>query len=232
MNALPCLIVSGLCLSVAARAATPTVALALGNPRAVAVDAARNLYVGDVESAKIYRIAADGQVTVLGAGGPAIGDPIGLAVDRSGNVYAADADGGAVYRIPAGGAAAALGKSGAPGSSANFSTPTSVAVDASGNVYVANNGANTVLRVTPDGTISDFAGRNGVSGSADGKGSAALFAAPRGLAVDGRGNVYVADEGNCNIRRIAPGGAVTPLTAAPKTWQPAAAVGDSRPDAR
>lgn len=60
-------------------------------------------------------------------------------------------------------------------------------------------------------TVSTFAGQAGISGSADGTGSAAHFLAPADLAVDGAGNVYVADTDNHVIRKITSGGIVTTL---------------------
>jgi sugar lactone lactonase YvrE len=51
----------------------------------------------------------------------------------------------------------------------------------------------------------------GYSGSADGSGSAARFNYPRGVAVDGSNNVYVADSENSKIRKITPAGVVTTL---------------------
>ncbi|RAK70036.1 NHL repeat-containing protein [Hymenobacter edaphi] len=59
-------------------------------------------------------------------------------------------------------------------------------------------------------TVSTLAG-SGVEGFADGAGSAARFAAPEGAAVDGQGNVYVADPGNARIRKITPAGMVSTL---------------------
>ncbi|HUL53452.1 MAG TPA: immunoglobulin domain-containing protein [Opitutaceae bacterium] len=68
----------------------------------------------------------------------------------------------------------------------------------------------TVMAGTPL-TVTTLAGRAGISGSADGTGTAARFAAPADLAVDGAGNVYVADTDNHTIRKVAPGGVVTTL---------------------
>jgi len=61
----------------------------------------------------------------------------------------------------------------------------------------------------PSTGISVLAGDASTGGTADKKGTAARFNTPRGLAVDTSGNVYVADEGNFTIRKIAPDGTVS-----------------------
>jgi len=94
------------------------------------------------------------------------------------------------------------------GTAALFNNPMGAAVDANGNVYVADTANNTIRRVSPNGISSTFAGSPGQVGSADGLGSAARFYAPKGVAVDGSGNVYVADTGGQTIRKIAPNGGV------------------------
>ncbi len=86
-------------------------------------------------------------------------------------------------------------------------------------------GAALFGRVNPNGLTADSffqyatnaawqvgtpAGTNN-SGNADGIGSAASFNRPAGVAVDGSGDIWVADTFNCRIRRISPAGAVTTL---------------------
>jgi hypothetical protein len=79
-----------------------------------------------------------------------------------------------------------------------------VAVDGGGNVYVADYGNYTIRKITSGGVVTTLAGSAGVQGSATGTGAAALFNLPNGVAVDGGGNVYVADTGNNTIRQGAP----------------------------
>jgi sugar lactone lactonase YvrE len=90
-----------------------------------------------------------------------------------------------------------------------------VAIDKKGNVYVADFGDYTIRKVTAAGEVTTLAGSPGQSGSTDGTGSAARFFNPSGVAVDGAGNVYVADSENYTIRKITPAGVVTTVAGSP-----------------
>ncbi len=112
------------------------------------------------------------------------------------------------------GAAGQAGSADGTGSTARFYHSFGVAVDSTGNVYVADSGNHEIRKITPAGVVSTLAGAAGHIGSANGTGSAARFSNPTGVAVDCAGNVYVADSGNSEIRKITPAGVVTTLAGA------------------
>ena len=78
------------------------------------------------------------------------------------------------------------------GTSAQFNYPYGVAVDGAGNVYVADESNHRIRKITTSGVVSTLAGST--SGYTDGTGTSAKFNYPIGVAVDGAGNVYVADQ--------------------------------------
>ena len=97
------------------------------------------------------------------------------------------------------------------GAAARFNDPVAVATDSSNHVYVADTDNSTIRKITPRGAVTTFAGTAGVDGHSDGNGAAASFDSLFGVAVDGAGNVYVADTGNNTIRKITPNRVVTTL---------------------
>ncbi len=81
-------------------------------------------------------------------------------------------------------------------------------MNSAGIVYVADSGNHTIRTITPDGVVSTLAGQAGRRVLLDGTGTNALFDTPLGVALDGAGNVYVADTGNGLLRKITPEGRV------------------------
>ncbi|MDG1409691.1 MAG: hypothetical protein P8Q52_03015, partial [Acidimicrobiales bacterium] len=144
--------------------------------------------------------------------------PKGVAVDGDGNLYVADSNNHTVRKITLAGEVTTLagtaGSSGSvdgTGADARFNYPHEVAVDGDGNLYVADTSNHTIRKITPAGVVTTLAGTAGSSGSADGTGADARFTSPNGVAVDGDGNVYVADTYNYTVRKVTPAGVVTTL---------------------
>jgi alpha-tubulin suppressor-like RCC1 family protein len=105
----------------------------------------------------------------------------------------------------------------AGGADARFSGPAGIAAGPLGQMYVADRTGHTIRCVTASGIVTTLAGSPGVSGTANGTGSAARFSSPGGLVVDAGGDIYVADEGNHAIRKITPQGVVTTFAGLPGT---------------
>jgi hypothetical protein len=182
----------------------------------------------------LRKVTTDGQVvTAAGnakfwgtADGPAdvarFNGLVSVAVDHSGNVYMADMFSYTIRKMtPDGvvstfaGVAGQRGHVDGQGSSARFAFPKGVRVDGAGNVYVVDARydilSNTVRKITPDGVVTTVAGLAGTYGNADGRGAAARFDDPSGLAVDDAGNIFVADRANSSIRKVTADGTVTTL---------------------
>jgi sugar lactone lactonase YvrE len=99
---------------------------------------------------------------------------------------------------------------GVPATASYLATPSGLAVDASGNVFISMAG-NRIMKVATDGTISTVAG-TGQPGYAGDCGAAvnAQLNIPMGIALDGAGNLYVADSGNNAVRMLSTASSVCP----------------------
>lgn len=231
---------AGLVRTLAGRAGVAGSADGLGEearfslPTGLAADAAGNLYVADTSNHTIRKITPAGLVSTLAGRAGTAGSvdgfgadarfnrPGGVAIDSAGNLYVADSGNHTIRKIsPSGlvgtvaGATASPGSADGLGAAARFNQPRGVVADGTGNVYVADTSNHTIRRITAAGLVSTLAGRAGAPGSADGDGAGARFFEPWSVAIDGLGNIYVADSANDTVRRITAAGTVsTPAGAA------------------
>jgi hypothetical protein len=159
--------------------------------------------------------AGTGVVGYTGNGGAAtvatLASPSAVAYDATGNLYLADAQNHVVREISktgqittiAGTGAEGYGGDGGAATAAYLDTPTGIAIDKSGNFYIADSHNNRIRQVTA-GTITTIAGTGTPGFSGDGGVAAtAQLSLPSAVAVDGNGNVYIADTNNQRIRKVA-----------------------------
>jgi sugar lactone lactonase YvrE len=110
---------------------------------------------------------------------------------------------GIISTIAGTGTSGYSGDGGVP-TNAKFHTPIGIAVDSTGNIYIADTNNNRVRWIQKStGYIYTLAGTGttGYSGNG-GSAAAALLSIPNGVAVDGSGNLFIADTGNGSIRKV------------------------------
>jgi YVTN family beta-propeller protein len=190
----------------------------------VTVDASGNIFVTDSVNYRVRRIDAATQIitTIAGNGGIGDGGPAsqallftsGLAHDTSGNVFIGDPVDHRVRRVDAATslistvAGKDVGSSsgyGGPATAKQLNSPGSVAVDGSGDLFISDHGNDIVEKVNGStGIITLFAGTPGSAGFGGdgGPATSAELNTPRGVAVDTKGNLYIADNANNVIRKV------------------------------
>ncbi len=206
----------------------------LYDPAGVAVDAAGNLFIADMENQRIRKVNANGLITTVagrgisgysGDGGAAtnaeLAFPSGVAVDAYGNLFIADKENQRLRMVNSNGIISTVAGTGTEGysgnggaaTSATLNLPSGVAVDAAGNLFIADSGNQRIRKVAVNGLLTTVAG-NGDTGFADDGGPAvnAWLNDPAGVAVDAYGNLFIADEHNDRVRKVIEQGSVLPLT--------------------
>lgn len=192
----------------------------------LAVNAQGTVYISDRAANRVYSFApgaaqpglfaGNGHAGSLGdlaaATGAELYRPAGLAVDQHGNVYIADTGNNRIRKVDTKGIITTVagsgkyygdGGDGGPATSARLSFPFGVAVGRDGTVYIADTGNNRLRQITPSGIILALAGIGTAGFAGDGgQASMAKLAAPEGIALDGKGNLFVADTVNLRVREI------------------------------
>lgn len=168
----------------------------------------------------VFTYQGNGWTSTFSLSGTAsvLNHPSGIVKDAGGNFFICDRDNHRIIRLTSAGAATVVAGSGiagfadGTGTAAQFNQPYCITMDASGNLFVGDRINNAIRKITPAGVVTTLAG-NGTAGNQNGTGSAARFAEPLGITIDGAGNLYVADYLNNQIRKVTPSGVVTTVTA-------------------
>ncbi|NJP48352.1 NHL domain-containing protein [Actinacidiphila epipremni] len=211
----------------------------LYQPAGTAVDSAGTLYIADSGDNVVRAVGSGGVIQRFAGTGTAgrragrdarsaqLNHPTGIAVDAARNVYIADSYNNRVLEVSAKGRVVQVigtGKAGYSGdgraaSRAQLSQPNGLAVDAKGNLYIADSSNNVIRRVDArTGVITTVAGDYAAGRASDGLGgftgdggpaTSARLNDPQGVAVDGAGDLFVADTFNNAIRQVSPAGIIT-----------------------
>jgi sugar lactone lactonase YvrE len=202
-------------------------AATLRGPAGVFVDANGNVFIADrgnnvvreilAVTGNIQTVAGNGTAGASGDGGLAtqaeLNGPAGIFVDASGDFFIADANNNLVREVVAssgtiqtvaGNGIAAFTGDGGNAIFAELSAPQSVYADKVGDLIIADSGNNAVREVVVTShTIHTIAGNLTLAYSGDG--NLAINAALNGasdVALDGTGNIFIADGANDVVREV------------------------------
>jgi hypothetical protein len=196
----------------------------INNPWRAVADSSGNLYIADSGNNRIRKVeTGTGIITTVAGNGNSgfsgddglatsanLGGPTGVAVDTAGNIYVASSNrirkvdvGTGIITTVAGNGTTGFSGDGGAATSASLNSTSDVAVDNAGNIYIADRNNYRIRKVAVGtGIITTVAGNGsgGFSGDNGTATSAGFF--PWGLAVDGNGNLYIADPSSSRIRLV------------------------------
>jgi sugar lactone lactonase YvrE len=222
---LPSLIISTLagCPPLALGDAGPAVAASLNEPDFAFADDSGNVYIADSMAHRIRKVAPDGTIGTiagtgvagfLGDGGPAtdarLNFPSGMVLDSAGNLFVADMRNHRIRRISADGTIATVAGSnqagfagdGGAATEARLNLPAGLALDSDGKLLIADTGNFRIREVNRDGVITTVAGAGTTGYSGDGADALRARIVPYHIALDGAGNLYIADTTNHRVRKV------------------------------
>ncbi len=210
----------------------PAISAQLFDAQTVCIDNSGNIYIADHGNHVIRKVNTSGIISIfagngalgyLGDGGPAtsaqLGYPYGVCADAAGNIYITDDYSHTIRKVDINGIISTVAGNGNFGYSgdgglainAELYAPCSICTDNIGNIYFVEFGTDIIRKINNSGIISTVAGTPWINGNYGDGGLAieAQLSSPTGVSVDNAGNIYIADVGNCVIRKVDPSGIIT-----------------------
>lgn len=203
----------------------------LNQPNNVLVDASGDLLIADRYNNRIRLVNTNGIITTIAGTGAqgfsgdgeaatnaTLNSPNSISFDGFGNLFIADTGNGRIRKLDTNGIIRTVAGTGTAGYSgdhgqatnARLYYPYGVVADSAGNFFIADYYNNRIRKVNTSGIITTVAG-NGIAGY-NGDGGAATSARifqPAGVALDNKGNLYIADQFNNRIRKVDTNGIIT-----------------------
>ncbi len=191
----------------------------------IAFDPSGNLYIADEGNCRVRKmstrriistIAGTGICGYSGDSGPAtaatLNFPQAVAADGNGNVYISDAGNWVIRKIDSSGTITTFVSVLTSNGAATSARTVALAVDGSGDLY-ASDGFFGIWKITPDGQTSIVAGTLFMVGyNGDGiPATQARLSLPTGVALDGKGNIYISDWLNSRIRKVDTDGIISTI---------------------
>jgi len=181
------------------------------SPQGLCIDASGNIYVADRGNNVIREIMTNGRTKTIagnrvkgfidGTDGAAFfNTPTGVVLDSKGNLWITDQGNSALRKISSSGVVTTI--FGGPSQTSLLGFPSAIAIDKQDNLYIVDESGRIFEYSTTTSVLNVLAGAYNGVGLTNGAGKDALFNYPQSIAIDGNGNIYIADQYNNCIRKI------------------------------
>jgi hypothetical protein len=203
----------------------PATKSALNSPSGVALDSRGDLFIADSNNNRVEEVTPAGKLSVVAGDGhvgpptpgpatkSALDAPAGVAVGSRGDLFIADSNNNLVEEVsPAGKLSVVVGDGHAgpptpgPATKSDLNGPSGLAFGPRGYLFIADNSNNLVEEVSPAGKLSVVVGNGTTGPPVPGPATKSGLQGPTGVALDPRGDIFIADWGNNVVEEVSPAG--------------------------